>query len=63
MSNGEEIYLELNNPGVNCRFCSAAMVNNLGSQVAILKEEKYFSGHKEADDYYGFGFDWLAGSK
>jgi tellurite resistance protein TerA len=39
------------------------MVSNLGSQVTILKEEKYFSGHKEADDYYRFGFNWVAGSK
>jgi tellurite resistance protein TerA len=39
------------------------MVSNLGSQVTILKEEKYFGGHKEADDYYRFGFNWVAGSK
>jgi tellurite resistance protein TerA len=63
ISNGEDIYLELNNPDANRPFCAAAMVSNLGSQVTILKEEKYFSGHKEADDYYHFGFNWVAGSK
>jgi tellurite resistance protein TerA len=63
VSNGEEIYLELNNPDKNRPFCAAAMVSNLGSQVTIFKEEKYFGGHKEADDYYRFGFNWVAGSK
>ncbi|MGI2908981.1 tellurium resistance protein TerA [Tolypothrix sp. VBCCA 56010] len=63
VSNGEEIYLELNNPDKNRPLCAAAMVSNLGSQVTILKEEKYFGGHKEADDYYRFGFNWVAGSK
>jgi tellurite resistance protein TerA len=63
VSNGEEVYLELNNPNSNQKFCSAAMINNIGSQVAILKEERYFTGHKEADQYYKFGFNWTTGSK
>ncbi|MBD2607078.1 tellurium resistance protein TerA [Scytonema hofmannii FACHB-248] len=63
VSNGEEIYLELNNPDKNRPLCAAAMVSNLADQITILKEEKYFSGHKEVDDYYRFGFNWVAGSK
>lgn len=63
ISNGEEVYLELNNPDSNRIFCAAAMVNNLGSQITILKEERYFSGHQEADRFYSFGFNWVAGSK
>ena len=63
VSNGEEIYLELNNPDANRPLCAAAMVSNLGSQVSILKEEKYFRDHQEADKYYRFGFRWTAGSK
>ncbi|MBD2336466.1 tellurium resistance protein TerA [Calothrix sp. FACHB-156] len=63
ISNGEEIYLELNNPDANKPLCAAAMVSNLGNQVTILKEEKYFRGHEEADKNYRFGFNWVAGSK
>ncbi|MDH6066589.1 tellurium resistance protein TerA [Chrysosporum ovalisporum APH033B] len=63
LSNGEEIYLELNNPDVNKPFCAAAVISNLGSQIVILKEEKYFSGHEAADKNYGFGFRWVAGYK
>lgn len=63
VSNGEEVYLELSNPDANRCFCAAAMISNLGSKVNVIKEEKYFSGHKQADDYYKFGFQWVAGSK
>lgn len=63
VSNGEEVHLELNNPDSNRPFCSAALIKNIGSQVIILKEEKYFTGHQEADQSYGFGFSWTAGSK
>lgn len=63
ISNGEEVCLELNNPDSNRPFCAAAMVSNLGSHVTILKEEKYFKEHQEADRFYGFGFKWVAGSK
>ena len=63
ISNGERVELKLNNPDINCRFCAAAMVSNLGSEVSIIKEERYFQGHQFADKYYGFGFQWRAGSK
>lgn len=63
VSKGEEVYLELNNPDSNRKFCAAAMLSNIGSQVAIIKEEKYFTGHQDADQHYGFGFKWVAGSK
>ncbi len=63
VSNGEEVYLELNNPDSNRSFCAAALIKNVDSQVAIVKEEKYFTGHQEADKYYQFGFNWTSGSK
>lgn len=63
ISNGERVNLKLNNPDRDCPFCAAAMISNLGSQVNIIKEERYFEGHKLADEYYNFGFQWVAGSK
>ncbi|EAZ88093.1 tellurium resistance protein TerA [Crocosphaera chwakensis] len=63
ISNGEKIYIKLNNPDYERPFCAAAMISNLGSQVKIIKEERYFQGHKFADDYYKFGFEWVPGSK
>lgn len=63
VNNGEEVYLELNNPDSNRSFCAAALIKNVNSQVVIVKEEKYFTGHKEADKYYQFGFNWTSGRK
>ncbi|MEH2347402.1 MAG: TerD family protein [Nostoc sp.] len=63
ISNGEEVFLELNNPDNNRRFCAAAMIKTIKSQVIITKEEKYFLGHEEASKNYRFGINWTAGSK
>lgn len=63
ISNGEEVYLELNNPDGNRSFCAAALIENINSQITIVKEEKYFSDHQGADAHYGFNFRWQYGSK
>ena len=63
ISNGEEVFVELNNPDNHRRFCAAAMIKTIKSQVIITKEEKYFLGHEEASKNYRFGLNWTAGSK
>ena len=63
IGNGEQVHLKLNNPDRNCPFCAAAMISNIGSQIKIIKEERYFQGHQFADKHYRFGFQWQAGSK
>ena len=63
ISNGEEVFLELNNPDSHRRFCAAAMIKTIKSQVIITKEEKYFLGHEEASKNYRFAINWTAGSK
>lgn len=63
ISNGEEVILELNNPDGDRSFCAAASIENFGNRLTIVKEEKYFSDHQEADGYYKFGFRWSYGSK
>ena len=63
VSNGERIFLALNNPEPNLSFCTAASIINRGSTVKITKEEKYFPNHQAADNYYKFGFNWRYGTK
>ncbi|QUS59382.1 hypothetical protein [Synechocystis sp. PCC 7338] len=63
VSNNEQIYLELNNPHANCPFCAAATILNNNNKISITKDERYFGGHRLADKYYKFGFNWTAGSK
>lgn len=63
ITNGETISLQLNNPDNSSRFCAAALFLNINGELVIRKEERYFAGHSDADSYYNFGFEWVAGSK
>lgn len=60
---GNEIYIRLNSPDRNLTFCAICTIRNIGDKIEIIKEERYFRGHPEADRHYGFGFSWRAGSK
>ncbi|UCB32993.1 TerD domain protein (plasmid) [Duffyella gerundensis] len=40
----------------------ARLVNDAGS-IRVERINRYFSGHKELDEAFGWGFNWKAGSK
>lgn len=58
-----EIEIRMDASGKNENFCVIAMLENNNGALSISKEVNYFSSHKPADDQYGFGFKWKAGSK
>jgi len=60
---GSEVFVPLNTPDPRNTFCAVATIRPDGSSIRITKEERYFFGHKECDEVYGFGFRWVAGSK
>ncbi|GGO20347.1 TerD family protein [Deinococcus humi] len=60
---GNEITVQLSNPDMRRTFCAIASIENAGGEVKITKEERYFKDHQEADQHFGFGFRWTAGSK
>ncbi len=60
---GNEITLALNNPDTKRTFCAVAMIQKIGGEISIRKEELYFEHHGTADEHFGFGFRWSAGSK
>ena len=60
---GNEILIRLGAPERGLGFCAVATVRNVGGHIEITKEEQYFKGHMEADQRFGFGFNWKAGSK
>lgn len=62
-SSGAETEIYLNNPDANRTFCAVALVEERNGEVTITKEERYFRGHQDADQYYRFGFRWTAGRK
>lgn len=59
---GNEIKMQLSNPA-NSPFCAVALVQAQGNELVITKEERYFSGHRDCDEAYDFGFSWKAGRK
>ncbi len=60
---GNEIKLALNNPDARLTFCCVALIQQVDGEVSIRKDENYFQHHGQADEHYGFGFRWSAGSK
>ena len=60
---GADILVQLGAPERGLGFCAVASIRAIGANVEITKEELYFKGHREADQKFGFGFRWAAGSK
>lgn len=60
---GGEIAIRLGSPDPRRSFCAICLIEHRGDRVEITKEERYFTGHREADAHYGFGFRWTTGSK
>lgn len=60
---GGETLIRLSAPERGRTFCVVASLRAATDGVVITKEERYFSGHEEADRAYRFGFRWRAGTK
>lgn len=45
------------------RFCVIASLQARGSDLEVMREERFYRGHQEVDRAYGFGFQWRAGRK
>ncbi|MBQ0832404.1 TerD family protein [Marinobacter sp.] len=58
-----EIEIRMDASGKDQNFCVIAMLDNRNGALNISKEVNYFGSHKPADEHYGFGFQWKAGSK
>lgn len=59
---GNDVRMKLSNPAA-LPFCAVALLETRGQELTITKEERYFSGHRDCDAAYGFGFQWQAGRK
>ena len=60
---GDEILIPLNAPDPRHAFCAVATIRLDEGAIKFQKEEMYFSGHRECDQHYGFGFGWTKGRK
>ena len=55
--------MNINNANTNKRFVVFASMTASANGLNIVREERFFKGHKEIDKHYGFGFIWVPGSK
>ncbi|MGD8162772.1 TerD family protein [Pantoea sp. FN0307] len=44
-------------------MCAIARLINEGGAIRVERINRYFSGHQELDQAFGWGFNWKAGSK
>ncbi len=44
-------------------MCAIARLRTTGNDLRIERLDRYFSGHREMDRAFGWGFSWKAGSK
>lgn len=51
------------NPNSQERFCVLASLSGSSGHLEVKREDRFFSGHRQVDDYYHFGFRWVAGHK
>lgn len=58
-----DIEIQINNADKQNRFCVIASLTGRDGQLEVKREERFFKGHREVDQFYGFGFRWQAGKK
>ncbi len=60
--NESDIIIKLNDDSSKTMVGIAVLLNE-NNNLKIEKLEKYYSGHKNLDKDFGFGFNWTSGSK
>lgn len=63
--NQPEIEVKMNEVAGNSRdgMCAVALLENVGGEIKVSREVKFFRGHRYMDEAYGWGMRWVAGSK
>jgi tellurite resistance protein TerA len=61
-ANHPDILISLNDDSRK-KMVGIAILLNEDNNLKVEKVEKYYSGHKDLDDDFGFGFRWVGGSK
>ncbi|WP_342563944.1 TerD family protein [Paenibacillus sp. FSL R7-0345] len=61
---GPEIIVNLDEHDNRKGLCAIALIQNVGDETfSIERVVQYFSGHREMDQAYGWGLNWVTGSK
>lgn len=63
-SGGEDIVVKLDEYRNGQIMCAIAMIENVQNETFSVKRiVEYFPGHKQMDQAYNWGMNWVAGSK
>lgn len=61
---GPPVEVRLDEHSANASMCAVAMLENVGGELVVRREVRYFSrGHVELDEVYGWGLRWERGRK
>jgi tellurite resistance protein TerA len=44
-------------------MCAVALLENNNNQIRVSREVRFFNGHEQVDNAYGWGLAWRAGRK
>jgi len=63
MPNQPEVEVRMNAHNTQEAMCAIAMVENDGGRMSLRREMRFFRGHVDMDEHYGWGLRWGAGRK
>ena len=58
-----EVEVRMNEYGSQKAMCAVASIENDGGQMKLNREVLFFGGQRDMDRHYGWGMNWVAGSK
>ena len=58
-----DIIVNLDDPRDGVTMCAIALFENVNNTFKVTKIVEYFRGHQDVDRAYGWGLQWVAGSK
>ena len=61
--NQPEIVVEMGKQTDPRTFCAIATIDFEYTQMSVRKDINFFNGHADCSQYYGWGFNFSAGSK
>jgi tellurite resistance protein TerA len=62
-ASGPQIEVRLDEHDPRASMCAIAVLQNVGGELTVQREVRYFDGHSKLDAAYGWGMRWTAGSK
>ncbi|GGK19964.1 TerD family protein [Salinarimonas ramus] len=57
------IEVRLDEGASNMGMCAVTLIENVGGQMRVSREVRYFQNHKPMDEAFGWGMRWTRGSK